>query len=389
MLVAALALQAPFGIVFAWGTLVPVVRAQEHWPALLLGAVFSATPVGFGIGTTVGGRLADRLPPRRLCWLGLGLLAAGFTVAFAAPSGVTFVIAYSGVALGAGGGIALTGGVAALTRVMPERAGTTGGLASATYSASAIALGPVVAALAPHAGWLGALEIAGPAVALVAAALLLLMPPLPALPQAPHTHQGTLLNAPVLTGAMLALSGATFGAFALVNLPAQAAGAAGSAALTGAVAAMLAAGNTAGRLLAGMLADRFGVRPVVAGVLLLELATAPALFLGAGPATALAVAVPTGLAWGGDAGYLARLGRDAAPSRPNAAFGLVFAGFTCGGFSGPLLGALVGLPAAWLAVAAPAAGGLVLVAARARQARRESEVVSAGRAGGPDRAPGR
>jgi hypothetical protein len=56
----------------------------------------------------------------------------------------------------------------------------------------------------------------------------------------------------------------------------------------------------------------------------------------------------------------------------------VFAGFTTGAFAGPLLGALVGLPLAWLATAAPAGAGLALLsAARA-----------GGRGAGPARGPG-
>lgn len=370
MLASALPLQLAFGIVFAWGVVTPLVRAQDHWPALLLGAVFSATPVGFGIGTVVGGRLADRLPPRRLCWTSLGLLAVGFAVAFLAPSGLTFVVAYAGVALGVGGGVALTGAVAALAQVLPGRAGMAGGLASATYAASAIFQAPLISALAPRLGWRGALEAVGVAVAALAAVLLPLMPPLPARRADPRRGTGLLLSAPVAMGAALALCGATFGAYAAVNLPGTA-----GAALAGAVAAAIALGNAGGRLLGGALADRIGTARVLLAVFALDLAAAMLLFARPGPepALALGVGLGAGLALGADAGSLARAGRDAAPARPNAAFGLVFAGYTTGAFAGPLLGAVVGAPAAWLATAAPAVVGLaVLSAARA-----------AGRARGP------
>jgi MFS family permease len=180
VLASALPLQLAFGIVFAWGVVTPLVRAHDHWPALLAGAVFSATPLGFGIGTVIGGRLADRIPPRRLCWASLGLLAAGFALAFAAPSGLTFIVGYAGVALGVGGGVALTGAVAALAQVLPGRAGMAGGLASATYAASAVFQAPLISVLAPRLGWLAALEVAGLGAAALAAALLPLMPALPA-----------------------------------------------------------------------------------------------------------------------------------------------------------------------------------------------------------------
>lgn len=369
-LAGALPLQLAFGIVFAWGAVAPLARAQDRWSPLLVGAVFSATPIGFGIGTVLGGRLADRLPPRRLCWASLGLLAAGFAAAFAAPSGLTFVAGYAFLALGVGGGVALTGAVAALTQVMPPgRAGTAGGLASAVYAASAVFQAPLIAALAPRLGWRGALEAVGLGAAALAAALLPLMPPLPARRHA-HAGPGGLLRTPAVgLAAALALCGATLGTYAAVNLP----GAAG-AALAGAVAAAIALGNSGGRLLGGLLADRIGAAGVMTAVFALNLAAAAVLFARPGPAVALVVGLGAGLALGADAGSLARAGRDAAPSQPNAAFGLVFAGYTTGAFAGPLLGAAAGAPAAWLVTAAPAAAGLV--------------VLSAARAAGRARAPG-
>jgi MFS family permease len=369
VLAAGLSLQVAFGLVFAWGAVVPLVRAQAHWPDLLLGAVFSATPLGYGIGTAVGGRLADRVPPRRLCWAALGLLAVGFAVTFSAPGGLTFVAAYGAVGLGLGGGVALTGAVAALAREVPGRAGAVGGLVSATYAASAIFQAPVLTALAPRLGWLGALEAVGAGAGLAAAAGLLLMPAVPA---------GTLGGGPAMRvtpavgmGALLALCGAAFGGFAAVNLP-------------GAVA-LFAAGNAGGRLLGGLIADRLGVRRVLAGVFALELAAAAALFGGVGAPVAGLAALAAGLAFGGDAGGLSRVGADAMPDRPNAAFGLVFAGFTVGTFSGPIAGALVGRPTAWLALAAPPAAGLALLAIAGV---RRPPALSRGRAGGPGRGAG-
>ncbi|HKF75517.1 MAG TPA: MFS transporter [Candidatus Dormibacteraeota bacterium] len=367
---AGLAVQLAFGMVFAWGAVVPQVRATEHWPAVLLGAVFSATPAGYGLGTTIGGRLADRLPPRRLCWTALGLLTAGFAVAFAAPSGLTFVVGYGFVALGLGGGLALTGAVGALAQVLPGRAGAAGGLASAAYAGSAVFLAPLLGALAPRLGWIEALRTVGLALAIVSAALVALMPALP--PGAPRpraaVQPGRLLrNRAIQAGFLLALCGATFGAFAAVELTGEVTARHLGAALAAASLGVFAAGNAGGRLAAGLAADRLGPSRVLACVFAVELAAALALFVGVGPVTALAVALAAGSAVGADAGSLSRLGADAAPDRPHSAFGLVFAGFTAGAFLGPIAGALVAPPAGWLAAAVPAGAGLAILA-RARRA---------------------
>jgi OFA family oxalate/formate antiporter-like MFS transporter len=381
--VAALGLQPAFGMVFAWGALVPLVRAQEHWPPVLLGAVFSATPCGYGIGTALGGRLADRLPPRRLCWAGLGLLGAGFAVAFAAPSALTFVVFYAFVALGLGGGIALTGSVAALASFVPGRTGMAGGAASATYAASAVVLAPLIGALAPHLGWIGALRVVGVSVALGGSALLALMPGLPArhLARAEAAADSrSLLRRPGLwRGFALALCGSVFGTFAAVGVGAEAAATGGPGWLPTAAVALLALGNASGRLAGGVAADRAGVRWVLAAVYVTELAASVALFSRAGAVVLMAAALAAGAALGANAGCLARVGAETAPGAPNTAFGLVFTGYTAGAVIGPIAGAAVGSPQAWLVTAAPALAGLALLGGRRR--------VSA-RAGGPDSGSG-
>jgi MFS family permease len=357
-------------MVFAWGAVVPEVRATAHWPAVLLGAVFSATPAGYGLGTTIGGRLADRLPPRRLCWTALGLLTAGFAVAFAAPSGLTFVLCYGFVALGLGGGLALTGAVGALAQVLPGRPGAAGGLASAAYAASAVFLAPLLGALAPRVGWIGALRGVGLALAIVSAALVALMPTLPAgvaRARAVGRPGGLLRNGAIRAGFLLALCGATFGAFAAVELTGEVIAQHLGAGLAAAALGIFAAGNAAGRLAAGLAADRLGPTRVLACVFAVELAAALVLFAGVGRVTALAVALAAGAALGADAGSLSRLGADVAPDRPHSAFGVVFAGFTAGAFLGPIAGALVAPPAGWLAAAAPAGAGLAMLL-RARRA---------------------
>lgn len=69
VLISGLILQFVFGMAYTWGAVVPYVRLHGHWSSLLISAVFSGTPLGYGIGIVIGGWLADRSPPRRLCWI--------------------------------------------------------------------------------------------------------------------------------------------------------------------------------------------------------------------------------------------------------------------------------------------------------------------------------
>ncbi|MDQ6918549.1 MAG: MFS transporter, partial [Candidatus Dormibacteraeota bacterium] len=176
VLLAVLPLQFAFGLVYSWGALAPFIARDLHWPALLLSAVWSATPIGYGTGIVIGGRLADRLPPRRLCWTGLGVLAAGGGTALAFPSGAAFVLLYSMLGLGFGGGLALAGSIAAGRHAMPHRAGTVGGLVTGAYAFAAPLQVPMVSVLAGSIGWLPTLRGTAAATVGLAALALTLLP---------------------------------------------------------------------------------------------------------------------------------------------------------------------------------------------------------------------
>src|ERR1700737_2629152 len=60
VIVAGVVLQFSFGLVYVWGALAPLVRVQDGWAPVLIGAVWSAGPVGYGSGIVLAGRLADR-----------------------------------------------------------------------------------------------------------------------------------------------------------------------------------------------------------------------------------------------------------------------------------------------------------------------------------------
>jgi MFS family permease len=358
-------------LALAWGEVAPYVRAADHWPPVLLGAVFSATPLGYGTGALIGGRLADRLPPRPLCWTGLALLGAGFAVAFTLPSGLTFVAFYAFLGLGVGGGMAVTGAVAALVQTFPARAGMVGGTTTAAYAASAIFQAPLLGALLSHLDWLTALRIVGLVSVLPALGLLLLMPRLPAPRRAGEERAAAgvldLLRRPaVWTGCLLVLSGATLGTYGAVALAGEALAHHQGATLATAAVVILAIGNAFSRFSGGAASDRLGVSRVVLAVLLLELAAAILLVSGITPLTVAAAALAAGLSLGGSNGVMARMAQEAAPDAPNSAFGVIFAAFALGALIGPLAGALTGGPEAWLVVGAPALAGLAVLAARPR-----------------------
>ncbi|HEX6487596.1 MAG TPA: MFS transporter [Candidatus Dormibacteraeota bacterium] len=366
----ALVLQFSMGLVYVWGALTPYVRAHDHWSPLLIGAVWAGSPVGYSIGMVVAGRLADRLPPRRICWAGLAFMGFGLAVALTLPSGLTFPVFYTGIGLGMGGGIGMAGSVAAATQAFPRRVGTVGGAVTASYALAALVQVPVASSLAPALGWVGALRVLGAVLVLLAAAALAWMPALPVphrpadapLPEAPLRM---FLRPLILTGFLVEVCTGPVGSDAFVNIVTYARGIGIPQLLATSGLLAASAGNAVGRLFGGAAADRFGVDRVLAVVLGANLVAALLLWQLSAPLLLVAAAA-AGIGFGGAAGVLSRLAAQAAPEAPNSAFGLLFPGYSIGSLIGPLVGAVIGIaPAGWLAMGGFPAAGLLVLAYRA------------------------
>jgi MFS family permease len=381
MLVSAMLLQQAYGLAFAWGVLAPHLRSEAGWPAVLVGAVFSATPLGYGIGTVVGGRLAERVPLRRICLAGVVLLVVGAGVALTLPAPPTFILCYGLLALGVGGGLALTGSVPAVVRLAPARAGAAGGAITAAYAAAAIVQAPVLARLIPLLGWLDALRLLVALLAALAVVALLLMPrPLPAGPAGgreprprPPSQLALLRRPRVWSGDLLVLVAALLGPYAAVNVAGEAQASQLPAWVGPTAVALFSLGNAGGRLASGATADRLGVDRVAAAVLASDAAAAVLFALGPPVGPFLAAAVAAGAGLGGAAGLPSRMAADAAPDAASSAFGLLFAGYATGALLGPLAGAAGGGgSASWAIVGLPVLAGFGLLALRGTGALRGS-----------------
>ncbi|MHB2022856.1 MAG: MFS transporter [Mycobacteriales bacterium] len=373
-------IQLAFGLSFVWGAVAPAVRAQAHWSSLAIGAVFSAVPLGYAVGTALGGWLAERVAAHRLCWASLLLLAGSFLIAFLLPNAATFMLCYSGLGLGLGGGVALAGTLAAGSQLLGNRLGGLAGLLTAAYAGAAIVEAPLASGLLHLLGWLDVLRILGGAdVALVAIALYLL----PALDRpgsvrsapAGLSIRGLLGKRALALAVAIELLGTPVGAYALAHLALLAKDSGASGLIVALAIPAAAIGNTAGRLFAGAASDRFGAN----GPLLVVLAAA---VVAAGGLAVLPLGVAVlpfgllaGVGFGGPAGLASRLARDAAPQSPHAAFGLVFSSFAAGAFLGPILGPGIGGGArAWVLLGLLAAVSFGLAAVRLTRHRQAGSV---------------
>jgi predicted MFS family arabinose efflux permease len=316
--------------------------------------------------------------------LGTGLLIVGFTLAFLLPSGITFVLFYSALALGLGGSIALAGALAAGVAAFPTRVGMIGGTLTGSYALAAVIQVPVISSLAATIGWVDALRLVGSMLALLAVAIVLLMPAMPRLIR-PRPATGAvpflqlMRRKQVWTGFLLEVTASPLGAYAFVAIATFARGL--SLALwvaTGTVIAV-AAGNALGRIIAGAASDRFGVNRVFLVILALSLLAVILLLVPGNGLTVLLAALAAGIGFGGPVGLLSRLASASVPDAPNTAFGLLFFGYALGVFFGPLLGAAAGGNIqSWVVLGGVAGIGLLMLIIRGMLARSGPERVARG-----------
>lgn len=367
VLVPILILQLAFGLVYSWGAVVPAVRAESHWPPLLVSAVFSSGPLGYAIGMAISGRLAEFLPARRLCWASLGLMGSGFAVAFLFPTGLTFILFYAIIGLGLGGAVAMTGSLVAGTSIFPTRVGTIGGALTGSYALAAVVEVPLVSRLAASYGWLTALRSVGSGVALLAACTLLFMP---AIPPARRIQVGRNVT-PVLTlirrdairvGFLLEVTASPLGSYAFVAVASYAHSLHLLLWVVTLAVTAVAVGNSIGRLVCGSASDYFGITRVFIAIYAVNLLSALLFNLPGSEIVVLLGALTAGMGFGGPAGVLSRLAAVSAPDAPNTAFGLLFSGFALGAVTGPLLGAATGGSAlSWMVLGGIAMIGLLIL----------------------------
>ncbi len=369
-LAAALLLQFAFGLTYVWGALVPYVQLSTDWSAWMIGAVWSAVPLGFGTGMIGAGRLADTHPARMLCGGAVALMIIGFSIAFALPSWPTLTVCYAGIGLGAGAALALAGSVAAGTHYYPEYPGTVGGALTGMYALSPLILIPVVTHLAAARGWLDALRMAGVGVIVLGLFSVFLMPPVPR----PEARRGSRMIAPQGTplletrawiGFVFEVLAVVPGAAAIVDLGVYARDLDIPLSLAAGAITVVGVGNGLGRIGAGRAADLFGVRRVMAAILACDLAAMFALWQAGGAGLVFAAAVFAGIGLGGPAGIAPRLAAGTAPQAPHSALGILIAGYSTGSFGGPLLLAAAGVDrSGWLALAACPLAALGMLSTR-------------------------
>lgn len=362
-LAAAAVVNAAAGTLFSWSVLLPALETDFSAGSRAVASTFSTAIVVFALAVVVAGRVVDRYGPRRTSAAAGVLSGAGLTVTALAQHLVVLHLGY-GVLFGAGSGLAYSSVVTwASTRTRGGPA-TAVGVVVAAYAAGPVVAGPVAGLGTSVWGWRLTVLLGAAAVTAVTVLASRRLPDGVAARRAPG-GPSRRSDRPALTALwLLFLAGTLPGLFAFTYAADLATERGLPPHLGGLAVASMGIGNLVGRLLAGALADRVGLRWALrADVVLLGIALAALAWLPGRPA--LLVALPAvAVQYGALSSLLpTAVRRVCDPSRFGRAYGLVFSSWGLAGVLAPALRDPAGTSAAalasWLPLLAAVVVGLV------------------------------
>lgn len=244
---------------FIWGVLTTALSEDLGVSEKDLASVFSVGLATFTVGVLVGGSLVGTVAPRPLALVAGFGVAAGLGVS-AVASSVAALTAGFGVLLGGGAGLGYATAVGVAGTVSTRRGASIAAVVSA-YAAGAVVLAPLADRLLVELGRTGALSAltAGMAGLLVlAAGLLSTERPSPRARPTTHKHSSRSAS-PIAALWLMFLLGSAPALVAFAH-PSQFQDDSNRAVLA---VVLLNAGNLAGRLVSGPIADRLGLPPTL------------------------------------------------------------------------------------------------------------------------------
>jgi MFS family permease len=358
------------GITFSLAVFLKPLEEQFGWSRSLISGIALVNWLVFGVGAFVWGALSDRIGARRVVASGAGLLGAAMLLSSQVTAAWQLYAAF-GIVGAAGSSAFYVPLSATATRWFAARRGLALGLVNAGMGAGIMLVPPVARALITALGWrttFAAFGLLTWTVALLAVRWIHDRPADVGLaeyggaetagPEPGRTHMapGQALRHPafwliavVHFGCCAAHSGPIFHMVShAMDLGVAKMAAASMLGLSGAT-------SIAGRIGSGLLADRFGAKPALVGMLALQAATISTYLMARDEAGLFAAAVAFGVAYGGAMPLYALVAREYfGPRVIGTAFGGIFLvsavgmglGAYAGGFVHDLFGSYWSLYAA-------------------------------------------
>lgn len=334
------------GVLFALAVLLTPMSAATGWSRAGLSSAMTLAFLAMGLGGFVWGMLSDRFGPRVCVLAGSILLGLACMLASHAGSLLQFQLAY-GVLMGLSVASFFAPVIAATASSFEKRRNLAISLVSAGVGVAPMTISPLVAWLVAQHDWRSVLQIVGVlAWALTLPAVWFVR----ATPAAEHADGGggngesAGMAQALRSRAFIVLALAFFACCAAHSGPifhtvsyAVGCGLPMSAAVT--IYSMEGAAGLGGRLLCGVLADKWGAKPVLVAGLAVQALAAAAYLLADRLGSFYAVAIVFGMAYGGTMPLYASLARDAfAPRILGGVLGAATMLSSLGMALGPLFG---------------------------------------------------
>jgi len=267
------------GVLYTWSLFKEAIGKEFGWKGEQLNDPYALCCIVFAFAMILAGRCQDKLGPRLTASLG-GLLVGGGLVLISGTQSYGLWVLGFGVLVGVGIGFGYSSATPpALKWFPPSQTGLVAGLVVAGFGLAPVYLSPLTKYLLAAGGLRGAMLIYGIAfsVAVCGLAQLLRNPPVPAAPaSAGSSGAGPGSSAPpgvwrspafyLLWALYFVAAGA--GLMVISSISGMARKSMGDAAFV--AVAVMAVGNAAGRIVAGLLSDRIGRRPTLTLVLFIQ-----------------------------------------------------------------------------------------------------------------------
>ena len=349
--------QFMFGLIYAWGSLAPVIHARTGWSDAVLDLAFSVTPLVLSPSVLMGGYLAGRFEPRNVLAGALVCFVGGGALGCCSASPMLFIIGYGCIALGLGAGLSTPACVALIGRAVLKSRGLWSGALLAVYGSSAIVSAPLFYVLAEHLHWQLALGILCGCYAMLGIIALCKIPTAPeprhdvtATPSARLSAWSWRSARAILVNTLLLVATVPLGSMIFGAIGRLALSAGFSASLSMTAVTLMALANGAGRFAGGWLSDVTSA-PTARAVMLACAAAGYCVLLVSQHwhgTTLLFWMLPAlvGFSFGGLAGKLPALAAYTSMTRATEVFSIYFGVFALSSFGGPFLSATLGFPMA-------------------------------------------
>ena len=172
-------MQLALGAVYAWSVFREALSEEFGASVSAVNTTFTLTIVFLGVSAYFGGRLMERIGPRKVAFAAAGLYGAGVILSSLTSGSIVLLYLSYGVLAGIGLGLGYIVPIATLIKWFPDRRGVITGVAVAGFGLGAVVTAPVAKALISSVGPFQTFAILGVAyvIMVLIGALVLKNPP--------------------------------------------------------------------------------------------------------------------------------------------------------------------------------------------------------------------